>query len=56
MTDDNEKENLDSVDPARVEREANQNAGNNISMKLFKFVLVIFILVGMGMCTIKYIS
>ncbi len=61
MNDAKDKEELDPVDKARLERESTSgkkglNSGRKLNFLLLKLITLIFVVIAMGMCSVKYIS
>lgn len=61
MNDAKDKEELDPVDKARLERESKSgkkgwSSGQKFNFLLLKLIMFIFVVIAMGMCSVKYIS
>jgi hypothetical protein len=61
INEEKDREQLDPVDLARLERESGVSnkgwgTGQKFNYLIFKIVIFAFVAVAMGMCSIKYIS
>lgn len=61
MSEEKQKSEFDPIDQARLDRDEKKvgkgwSASQKINYLLFKIIVFVFIVVAMGMCSVKYIS